>query len=77
VELAYAIMSKQLEDFRDLSTGELKFYLQQRALTCHGNHADFAACALVAFEQNLPIKETAETCLSGQKFILGRSSAIF
>jgi len=55
-------MSKHLEDFLDLSTGE-KFYLQQRALMCHGNHADLAARALVAFEQNLPIKETAETLL--------------
>ena len=63
MELAYAIMSKHLEDFLDLSTGEPKFYLQQRALTCHGNHADLAARALVAFEQNLPIKETAETLL--------------
>ena len=58
-----AIMGKHLEDFLDLSTGELRFYLQQRALTCHGNHADLAARALVAFEQNLPIKETAETLL--------------
>ena len=54
-------MAKHLEDFLDLSTGELRFYLQQRALTCQGNHADLAARALVAFEQNLPIKETAET----------------
>ena len=41
-ERAYAIMAKHLEDFLDLSTGELRFYLQQRALTCHGNHADLA-----------------------------------
>ena len=60
---AYAIMAKHLEDFLDLTTGELRFYLQQRALTCHGNHADLAARVLVAFEQNLPIKETAETLL--------------
>ena len=60
---AYAIVAKHFEDFLDLSTGELRFYLRQRTLTCHGNHADLAACALVAFEQNLPIKETAETLL--------------
>ena len=64
---AYAIMAKPLEDFLDLSTGELRFYLQQRALTCHGNHADLAARALVAFEQNLPIKETAETLFTLQR----------
>jgi len=58
-----AIMAKHWEDFLDLSTGELRFYLQQRALTCHGNHADLAARALVAFEQNPPIRETAETVL--------------
>ena len=52
----YAIMAKHFEDFLDLSTGALRFYLQQRALKCHGNHADLAARALVAFEQNLPIK---------------------
>ena len=57
-------LAKHLEDFLDLSTGELRFYLQQRALTCHGNNADLAARALVAFEQNLPVKETAETLLS-------------
>ena len=61
-ERAYAIMAKHLKDFLDLTTGELRFYLQQRALTCHGNHADLAARALVAFEENLPIKETAELC---------------
>ena len=40
-----------------------RFYLQQGALTCYGTHADLAALALVAFEQNLPIKEIAETLL--------------
>jgi len=62
--MAYdAIMAKHWEDFLDLSTGELRFYLQQRALTCHGNHVDLVARALVAFEQNPPIRETAETVL--------------
>ena len=58
-----AIVAKHWEDFLDLSTGELRFYLQQRALKCHGNHADLAARALVASEQNPPIRETAETVL--------------
>ena len=56
-------MTQHLEDFLDLSTGELRFYLQQRVLTCQGYHADLAAHALVAFEQNLLIKETAEILL--------------
>jgi len=58
-----AIVAKHWEDFLDLSSRELMFYLQQRALTCHGNHADLGARALVAFEQNPPIRETAETVL--------------
>jgi len=58
-----AIMAKHWEDFLHLSTGELRFYLQQRALKCHGNNADLAARALVVFEQNPPIRETAETVL--------------
>ena len=45
--------SVHLEDFLDLTTGELKFYLQQRALITSGNHADLAARALVAFEQRV------------------------
>ena len=56
-------MAKHLKDFLDLSIRELRVYLQKRALTCHGNHADLAAHAFVAFKQNLPIKETAETLL--------------
>ena len=50
-----SIMAKHSEDYLDLSSGEPRFYLKQR------NHADLAARALVAFEQNLPIKKTAET----------------
>ena len=39
------------------------FYMQQRALTCHGNHADLAVRVLVSIEQNLLLQETAETFL--------------
>ena len=53
-------MAKHLEDFIDLSAGELKFFLQQRALPCTGTHSDLAARCLVAFEQNVPNKESAE-----------------
>ena len=53
-------MAKHLEDFLDLSSGELKFYLQQRALPSSGTHLDLAARALVAFEQQTPVKQSAE-----------------
>lgn len=53
-------MAKHLEDFMDLSAGELKFFLQQRALPCTGTHSDLAARCLVAFEQKIPTKESAE-----------------
>ena len=52
--------TKHLEDFLDLSYGELKFYLQQRAIPAGGTHSDLAAGALVAFEQNIPIKQSAD-----------------
>ena len=52
--------TKHLEDFLDLSCGELKFYLQQRAIPAGGTHSDLAARALVAFEQNIPIKQSAD-----------------
>ena len=55
--------ARHLENFLDLSTRELMFYMQQRALTCHGNHADLAVRVLVSIEQNLLLQETAETLL--------------
>ena len=53
-------MAKHLEDFLELSSGELKFYLQQRALASSGTHSDMAARAFVAFEQQVSVKESAE-----------------
>jgi len=53
-------MAKHLEDFLDLSCDELKFFLRQRAIPVGGNHADLAARALVAFEQNIQVKQSAE-----------------
>ena len=52
--------AKHLEKFLDLSSGELKFYLQQRALPSPGACLDLAARALVAFEQQTPVKQSAE-----------------
>lgn len=55
-------MAKHLEDFLELSSGELKFYLQQRALASSGTHSPLtlAARAFVAFEQQVSVKESAE-----------------
>ena len=53
-------MVKHLEEFHDLSCGKLNFYLQQRALPVGGNHSDLAACALAAFEQNIPVKQSED-----------------
>ena len=60
-------MAKHLEDFFQLLHGELKFYLQQRALASTGTHSDLATRALVAFEQQLPVKESAENISEGLK----------
>ena len=49
-----------LEEFLELSCGELKLYLQQRAISIGGTHSDLAARALVAFEQNISIRQSAE-----------------
>lgn len=53
-------MANHLEDFLELSCDELKFYLRQRTIPVSGNHSDLAARALVAFEQNVPVKNSAE-----------------
>ena len=53
-----------LEEFLELSTGELKFYLQQRGLSSLGNRGNLAARALIAHEQNIEIVGTAESISS-------------
>ena len=53
--------AKHIEDFLDLSCGNLNFFLQQRAILVGGNHqSDLAARALVAFEQNIPVKRSED-----------------
>ena len=52
--------TKHLEDFLDLSWCELRFYPPQRAIPAGGIHYDLAARTLVAFEQNIPIKQSAD-----------------
>ena len=54
-------MAKHIEDFLDLSCGKLNFFLQQRAIPVGGNHqSDLVAHALVAFEQNIPVKHSED-----------------
>ena len=45
--------SETLEDFLDLSNGELQYYLQQLSLPTSGNHGTLAARALFAHEQSI------------------------
>lgn len=54
-------MATHLEDFLELSCGELQFYLKQRGLPSGGTHSDLAARALVAFEHKTPIRDSAES----------------
>lgn len=49
-----------LEDFLELSNGELQFFLQQRGLPVSGNHGYLAARALIAHEQKTEIIPTAK-----------------
>ena len=47
---------KSIEDFMELSNGELMYYLRQRGLPITGNHGTLSARALIAFEQKASIK---------------------
>ena len=51
---------KSIEDFMELSNGELMYYLRQRGLPITGNHGTLSARALIAFEQKASIIITAE-----------------
>ena len=51
--------STTLEDFLVMSSSELQCYLQQRGLSVSGMHSSSAARALIAFEQKVEIKSTA------------------
>ena len=54
-------MVKHIKDFLDLSFGNLNFFLQQRAIPVGGNHPfDLAARALVALEEDIPIKHSED-----------------
>ena len=51
--------SETLEDFLELSNGELQYYLQQRCLPTSGNHETLAARVLLAHEQSIKCIATA------------------
>ena len=52
--------STTLEDFLVMSSSELQYYLQQRGLSVSGTHSSLVARALIAFEQKVEIKSTAD-----------------
>ena len=49
-----------LEDLLVMSSSELQYCLQQRGLSVSGMHSSLTARALVAFEQKIEIKSTAD-----------------
>ena len=49
-----------LEDFLVMSSFELQYCLQQRGLSVSGTHRSLTARALIAFEQKIEIKSTAD-----------------
>ena len=53
-----------IEDFLELSNGELQFYLQQRGLPSSGTHGSLAARALIAYEQKVEVTPTAKQIAS-------------
>ena len=52
--------STTLEDFLVMSSSELQYYLQQRELSVSETNTSLAARALIAFEQKVEIKFTAD-----------------
>ena len=52
--------STTLEDFLVMSSFELQYYLPQGGLSVSGTHSSSAARALIAFEQKVEIKSTAD-----------------
>ena len=48
------------DDFLELSISELKYYLAMRGLSREGLKLDLAARALVAYEQQMPIRQDIE-----------------
>ena len=59
--------SETLEDFLDLSNGELQYHLQQRCLPTSGNHGTLAARALFAREQSIKCVATGVQVLETLK----------
>ena len=52
--------STTLEDSLVMSSSKLQYYLQQRGLSVSGTHSSLAERALIAFEQKVEIKSTAD-----------------
>ena len=52
---AFTYEEENLVYFLEISSEELKYFLQQRGLPFEGTHGSLAARALIAFEQKKPI----------------------
>ena len=62
-----SITCNSLDDFLELSNGELQYYLQQRGLPMSGTHGTLAARALIAHEQKVECVATAAHLLDFKK----------
>ncbi|XP_057306031.1 uncharacterized protein LOC130644435 isoform X2 [Hydractinia symbiolongicarpus] len=51
---------KCLQNFLELSMAEFQFFLSQRGLPTSGSHRTLAVRALIAHEQKVEVKATAE-----------------
>ena len=52
--------STTLDNFLVMSSSKVQYYMQQRRLSVSGTHSSLAARALIAFEQKVEIKSTAD-----------------
>ena len=61
------ITCNSLDDFLELSNGEIQYYLEQRGLPFSGTHGTLAARALIAHEQKIECVATAAHLLETLK----------
>ena len=72
-----SITCNSLDDFPELSNGELQYYLQQRGLPMSGTHGTLAARALIAHEQKIECVATAAHLLETLKSDYGNLLSFF
>ena len=72
-----SITCNSLDDFLELSNGELQYYLQQRGLPMSGSHGTLAARALIAHEQKIECVAAAAHLLETLKSDYGNLLSFF